>query len=149
MSKPVVRLARAVHFSAGHSYRKPELSDAENRAIYGELFQPRGFGHNFKLEAHFQGEIDPLTGMIENLAEIDKWLKGLLGLVDHRYLNDLPELKGRPATAELIAEYSFQKISAAMGSKPRVRLIKVRLYEGESTWVDVFAQGLSQAERDF
>lgn len=135
---PTVRLVRAVHFSAGHSYVMPSASVEENRKVFGPLFhEGGGFGHNFKLEAHFEGEIDPLTGMIENLAVIDTWLKDVVALVDHRYLNrDVEFFRTHPATAENIAVFCSQELKKRM-VQTAVRLAKVRLFEGDSTWIDL------------
>ncbi len=132
-----MRLVRAVHFSAGHSYAMPGARPAENEAVYGPLFQDGGgFGHNFRLEAHFEGGIDPETGMVENLAAIDGWLRQVVALVDHRYLNrDVEFFRTHPPTAENIARFCFDGVRERMrGTK--ARLAKVRLYEGEDTWVD-------------
>lgn len=139
---PLVRLVRVVHFSAGHNYAIDGVDASENARLYGELFREGGgFGHNFKVEAHFEGEIDPLTGMIENLSTIDRWLKDAVGPLDHRFLNhDTDALRGffktHPPTAENIARFCFAEIETQM-TGARSRLMKVRLYEGDNTWVDV------------
>ncbi|MCM2281984.1 MAG: 6-carboxytetrahydropterin synthase [Bdellovibrionaceae bacterium] len=136
-------MARTVYFSAGHRYEMAGRSAEENRRAYGELFREGGgFGHNFKIEAHFEGEIDPLTGMIENLVVIDDWLKAVTSQLDHRFLNqDLEFFRQNPATAENIARFCLVELDARMTNASvrlvKVRLVKVRLYEGDSTWIDV------------
>lgn len=144
MSEKVV-FVRRIHFSAAHAYAKPGASFEENKKIYGSSAKPDGLGHNFKLEAHFQGEVDATTGMIINLSDIDSWLKKMVEPLDHHHLNnDVEFFRTNVATAENIARYCFESLKAIMKSSPAqhkpkndaARLLKVRLYEGENLWVD-------------
>jgi 6-pyruvoyltetrahydropterin/6-carboxytetrahydropterin synthase len=147
---------RRVHFSAAHTYANPQDSVEQNQKAYGSSFKSfgavSGFGHNFQLEAYFSGEVDPLTGMIVNLTDIDSWLKELLIPLDHHYLNkDIEFFKTHVPTAENIARYSFETLKSIMqarGTKLKpsstsARLLKVRVLEGENLWVDYSDQPLS------
>jgi 6-pyruvoyltetrahydropterin/6-carboxytetrahydropterin synthase len=146
---------RRVHFSAAQTYVQPQLSKEENQKIYGSFFKPKGLGHNFQLEAYFSGEVDPQTGMIVNLMDVDSWLKELLIPLDHHYLNqDIEFFKSHVPTAENIARYCFetlQKLMQTRGTRVRpfsgpsagsVTLLKVRLFEGDSLAVDYSDQPL-------
>jgi 6-pyruvoyltetrahydropterin/6-carboxytetrahydropterin synthase len=137
-------LVRAVHFSSGHSYINPELSIEENRKAYGSLYKESGMGHNFRLEASVTGPVDPESGMILNLVELDLLLKDLVRPLDHHYLNDDVEFfKTNPPTAENIARYCFEELQVKMRARaPGVRLQKVRLHEGNRLWVDYSDQPL-------
>ncbi len=145
MKSERVVFVRRVHFSAAHAYAKPGASFDENKKLYGSSAMPSGLGHNFRLEAHFRGEIDSQTGMIINLADIDTWLKKLVAPLDHHHLNkDVEFFKSNVPTAENIARYCFDSLKKIMTTvqmihKPMnksARLLKVRLYEGEDLWVD-------------
>lgn len=136
---------RRIHFSAAHAYAKPGASYEENKKLYGSSAMPDGLGHNFKLEAHFEGVIDSQTGMIINLADIDTWLKKMVAPLDHHHLNnDVEFFKKNVPTAENIARYCFESLKRIMTEVPpthkplnkAARLLKVRLYEGENLWVD-------------
>jgi 6-pyruvoyltetrahydropterin/6-carboxytetrahydropterin synthase len=131
-----LEFVRTVTFSAAHKYASPTLSLDENKRIYGSLYRDEGFGHNFLIEAHFTGPIDPLTGMIANLVDVDRWLKSVAGQFDHKFLNDLPEFVGQAPTLERIALQFFNLLVPAL--TPNVRLTQIRLYEGDQTWVDYF-----------
>lgn len=145
---PQVRLVRVAHFSAGCCYEHADLTDAENHRLYGELRAPAGFGYNYRLEAHFTGAIDPDTGMIEDLARIDTWLKEVVSELDHHFLNrDVAFFANHPPTLENLTAYCFDKIKHRMAAS-RVDLLKVRVYEGDTTWVDVFRADVSRAARD-
>lgn len=145
-----IRLVRAISFSAAHRYFASSESNEKNRSLYGSLYREHGFGHNFRVEAHFTGQIDALTGMIVNLKHVDRWLKDVAETVDHRHLNELPAFAGIAPTPERLALYWFEQLASRVASHlenhPGVlSLVKTRLYEGESLWVDCFVDCLSKA----
>ena len=132
-----IRFVRTASFAAAHRYFNPSLSEDENRRLYGTYYREAGFGHNFLVEAHFEGPIDPMTGMIVNLTIVDQWLKEVLSSLDHKTMNDLPFFTKVSPTPERIALYIFKDIeSRAAGT---TKLAKVRLYEGDDLWVDIEA----------
>jgi 6-pyruvoyltetrahydropterin/6-carboxytetrahydropterin synthase len=133
-----LEIVRTVTFSAAHRYASSGLGEEESARVYGSLYRPpgSGFGHNFLVEAAFSGDVDPLTGMIANLVEIDRWLRDVAARFDHKVLNDLPEFAGRAPTLELIAATFFERVAGL--ASPGVRLISIRLHEGDQTWVDFF-----------
>jgi 6-pyruvoyltetrahydropterin/6-carboxytetrahydropterin synthase len=141
------RFVRARSFSAAHRFADHRLSEEENRKAYGSLFKglsrDRGFGHNFHIEFHFQGEIDPLSGMVANLVNVDEWLEQTLATLDHKDLNEINEFSGVVPTPERITRYCFDHVSEAMArsglASKSTRLVKVRLYEGDDHWIDVEA----------
>lgn len=140
-SSPRIRLVRTVSFSAAHRYADQARSEAENRQVFGSLYRGKGFGHNFLLEAHVEGSVDPLNGMIMNLRDLDVCLQELAAALDHRHLNELPCFEGLAPTPERIARYCFDQLAPkiSVASHGRSHLHSVRLYEGEDLWID-FAQ---------
>ena len=52
-------ITRKVEFSASHVCRNPELSDEENRRIYGLSANPHGHGHNYVVEVTLEGRARP------------------------------------------------------------------------------------------
>ena len=180
-----VVLVRAVHFSSGYRYFDEALSAEENAKRFGSMHLPAGVGCNLRLEAYWSGPIDPLTGMIENLSVIDRWLKQVTAELDHHYLNrDVAHFRNHVPTVENIAIYCFSRLQQIMaapeygsvavdpataapaaaaraaanaanaatpvkaGAVPAAasgttappvttaHLEKVRLYEGDTTWVE-------------
>lgn len=146
MSTPSVRFIRSVSFAAAHRYGSDTLSDEENRKAYGDLYREEGFGHNFLVEVHFEGEIEPLTGMIVNLSDVDRWLKSVAVRFDHKHLNEIPEFQGVVPTLERVAQKFFDLVQPfvtahvsalrASGDTRTVKLSQIRVYEGDDTWVD-------------
>ena len=65
-------LTRRYIFSASHRLHNDGMSDAQNRAVYGKCNNPHGHGHNYALEVTVSGQVDPETGMICNLVDLDE-----------------------------------------------------------------------------
>ena len=124
-------LVRSKVFSAGHRYFNSGLSEAENQNLYGKLYRKDGFGHNFRVEVSFAATADRLSGMILNLSIIDRVLGKTLGQLDHFYLNDLKLME--PVTLESIAAWIGQSVRKELTEG---LVARVRVYEGEQTWVD-------------
>jgi len=81
-------LSRRYHFSAAHRLHT-ELYDAvRNQAVFGKCNNPHGHGHNYTVQVTFSGPIDPVTGMVANLADLDAFARtNLLDRFDHTNLN--------------------------------------------------------------
>jgi 6-pyruvoyltetrahydropterin/6-carboxytetrahydropterin synthase len=59
-NKGVMFISRKAEFSASHACRLPNLSDEQNREIYGAAANPRGHGHNYIFEVTLKGDPDPV-----------------------------------------------------------------------------------------
>lgn len=130
-------LTRAVEFSAGHRYHRPEWSDTENREAFGELAEPPGHGHNYRVEVRVEGEIDPETGMVVDLAELDAVLRRRVEEpFHHAFLNDLPDFAGETAipTTENIARVVWQRVAPELPDG--CRLTRVRVREERDLWAE-------------
>ena len=60
-------ITRKAEFSASHRCYNPNLSEEQNRDLYGERASSHGHGHNYILEVTMEGEPDPVTGMVVDL----------------------------------------------------------------------------------
>jgi 6-pyruvoyltetrahydropterin/6-carboxytetrahydropterin synthase len=131
----VVRLTRAVDFSASLRYRQPDLSEAENRALFGRAAAQHG--HNYRLEVTVRGEPDPVTGMVIDLKDLKAVIeREIAARFDHRDLNrDTPYFEKSPPTPENFSRVIFDLLRAALGDL----LHGVRLRQDEDLWVDVIA----------
>ncbi len=137
-SLPWARLARRTHFSCGHRYYSPQMSEEENRKTFGLCYSEHGHGHNYVLEAYLLGPIDPVTGMVINLMQVDEILKKVTSELDHRHLNfDVPAFAEQVPTTENIARYCYGRVLEELNQlQSPVQLSSVRLYENEDLWVD-------------
>jgi 6-pyruvoyltetrahydropterin/6-carboxytetrahydropterin synthase len=64
-------LGRRYKFSASHRLFCASLSEAENQRVYGKCANPHGHGHNYTVEVMVGGELNPVTGMVCDLTELD------------------------------------------------------------------------------
>ena len=71
-----VTFTRRYHFSASHRLDCEALSPQENRDVYGKCNNPHGHGHNYRVEVTVRGSIDPATGMVMNMADLDVLVGG-------------------------------------------------------------------------
>lgn len=79
---------RAYTLSASHRLHTDQLSEAENRSAFGKCNNPFGHGHNYRIEVTVSGEIDRETGMVMNMADLDRVVQQkILARFDHMNLN--------------------------------------------------------------
>lgn len=79
---------RRYGLSASHRLHCDDLSDAENRTVYGKCNHPHGHGHNYVVEVIVGGEVDQLTGMVCDLVQLDTCVRReILERFDHTNLN--------------------------------------------------------------
>lgn len=130
-------ITRKVEFSASHVCRDPDLSDEQNRALYGMAANPHGHGHNFVLEVTLEGEPDPTTGMVFDLKQLKEVLnREVVEPFDHRFLNrEVKPFDQVIPTIENIAVEIWKRIEPRF-REPNARLHSIRLYETEDLYVD-------------
>jgi 6-pyruvoyltetrahydropterin/6-carboxytetrahydropterin synthase len=68
-------VTRVYRFSASHRLHTGSLSESENARIFGKCNNPYGHGHNYELEVTLHGPIDPQTGLVVPLAELDRYVE--------------------------------------------------------------------------
>ena len=129
-----VRLTRAIDFSASLRYWNPELSEAENRRLFGRKAEQHG--HNYRLEVTLRGEPDPVTGMVIDLKDLQEVLdREIMARFDHRDLNrDTPYFEKQPPTPENFVVLIQRLLAVAL---PPGLLDRVRLQEDPDTWVEL------------
>jgi 6-pyruvoyltetrahydropterin/6-carboxytetrahydropterin synthase len=142
-------LTIATHFSAAHQLALPHLSAEENHEIYGKCARPNGHGHNYHLEVTVKGQIDPRTGMIADLGDLQKAINDyVVEPFDHTFLNkDIPYFAQVVPTAENIAVHIadlLQKPIHSVGAE----LHKVKLVESPNNSAEVYASSFLTANSE-
>ena len=126
-------LERRYRFSASHLYRRPDWSEEENRARFGKCANLPGHGHNYRLWVGVQGGIDPATGFVVDLEQLDGLVKErVVERLDHQHLNSaLPEFAagGAIPTSESLICWIHEQLAGAIPSG--ARLVRIRLAEDE------------------
>jgi 6-pyruvoyltetrahydropterin/6-carboxytetrahydropterin synthase len=128
-------VARRIHFNAAHRLHNPARSAEWNRETFGPCNNPNYHGHNYELDIQVEGEIDPETGYVIDIAILKQLADELIiARLDHQNLNlDVPWFKDRLTSAENIAVFCWEQLAPRI---PRGRLSRLRLWETPRNYVD-------------
>ncbi len=137
----LVYLTRVYTFSAAHRLYNPNLSEEENRQLFGKCANPYGHGHDYRLEVTVSGEPDPITGMVMNITDLDTIVrKEVLDLLDHRFLNEeVPPFDKEVPTSERIVQFIVERLRPHF--QGGVRLARIRLYETQRSYFEWWGVG--------
>jgi 6-pyruvoyltetrahydropterin/6-carboxytetrahydropterin synthase len=120
-------LTRRYWFSASHRLHCRQMSLAENQAVYGKCNNPHGHGHNYALEVTVAGSVDPRTGMVCNLADLDAFVHAnILARFGHENLNMLQEFKDVVPTTENLCRELYAILDKGFS---QARIEKIRMEE--------------------
>ena len=110
-------LSRRYYFSAAHRLNSEAYDAERNQAVFGKCNNPHGHGHNYTVQVTLSGPVDPATGMVCNLADLDGFAReNLIERFDHTNLNTLDCFQNTVSTTEnlSIEVYRiFQRFTAA------------------------------------
>jgi 6-pyruvoyltetrahydropterin/6-carboxytetrahydropterin synthase len=132
---PEVTVTRRMHFNAAHRVHNPELSEEENRRLFGKCNNPNWHGHNYILDVSVAGQIDGRTGYVMDLAELKRVVQeAVVDHVDHRNFNlEVDFMRGVIPTSENIVVACWRVL------EPRVapaRLVRLVLWETPNHYVE-------------
>ena len=132
-----VSITRRATFAAAHILCRPDWTDERNREVFGLCTNDHG--HNYVVEVTVSGPVDPDTGMVINLKQVDSILRRqFIDVVDHRHLNrDVDFMLGVIPTAENIARAAFDRLAPHFRPAELVRLC---LVESENNSAEVTAR---------
>ncbi|HEY3265289.1 MAG TPA: 6-carboxytetrahydropterin synthase [Armatimonadota bacterium] len=124
-----VYLERRRVFSCAHRYWNPKRDDAWNAAHFGAL--TRVHGHNYTLTAAFAGEVNPLTGIVVNLADVKVWLRDAVVPFEGNSVDAAtPIMEGLQPSTENLAQILWRRLAREAAGTP-ARLARVRVAESE------------------
>lgn len=129
-----VSLTRRYRFAASHRLHSPRFSEEENRRLYGKCNNPHGHGHNYVVEVTVIGPVEPATGMVANLGDLDPFVeREVVEAFDHKYLNvEVAEFRERVPTSENVCREIYRRLRAF----PSARLERVRIEETSKNSVE-------------
>jgi 6-pyruvoyltetrahydropterin/6-carboxytetrahydropterin synthase len=142
-----IRLERRYRFSASHLYRRPEWTEEENRAHFGKCANLPGHGHNYRLFVTVRGAVDPKTGFVVSLGDLDAAVgREIVQRLDHQHLNaTLSEFGegGQIPSSENLLVWIESRLQPAL---PRgVELVTLRLEEDEDLAAEWHATDQSES----
>lgn len=134
-----VYMTRAFNFSAGHRLFIEGLSEEENKEIFDKCANPRGHGHDYRVEIMFNGDISPDTGMIISRDEMDGSVNEIINDFDYKRIDlEIPYFKKYQSTVENIALYIWEK----MFNKYKNRLSYIKVWENERSYFEYHEEEL-------
>lgn len=127
-------LTRRYHFAASHRLYSAAFSQEENQRLYGKCGNPYGHGHNYLVEVTVTGPVDPATGMVANLGELDPFVaREVVEPFDQKYLNEeVPEFRDQVPTTENVCREIYRRLRRF----PSARLERVRIQETSNNSVE-------------
>jgi 6-pyruvoyltetrahydropterin/6-carboxytetrahydropterin synthase len=121
------------------------MSEAENRNVYGKCANPHGHGHNYTVEVTVGGEIDPGTGMVMDLVQLDGCVRReVLEPFDHQNLNTVEAFREVvPTTENLVLEIRKRLVQAL----PPKMTVGVRVEETSNNFFEFWGEDDSVKSR--
>jgi len=124
--------------SASHRLHTEALTTDENRDTYGKCNNPRGHGHNYVVEVLVGGAVAPETGMVIDLAALDRAVRTkVIERFDHTNLNLDPLFQNRVPTTENLCRAVFGLLQDTL---PAGELEYVRVEETENNFFECFSE---------
>lgn len=132
-SGATVLVSRRESFNAAHQLRDPDLSETENRRLFGKCANLHG--HNYALDVAVAGDVDAATGYVMDLKQLSDLIGSeIIEHVDHRNLNtDVSWLAGQIPTAENLARAFWDRLEPRL---PNGILQSVRVWETDKNWAE-------------
>jgi 6-pyruvoyltetrahydropterin/6-carboxytetrahydropterin synthase len=128
-------ISQQFDFAAAHRLHCPQLSDEENRSLFGKCNNPHGHGHNYRLEVVVSQPIPP-EGRPPGLPlpELERIVdERVIRRFDHMHLNlDTAEFAGLNPSVEHIAQVCHNLLAGPV-SVAGAELRHVTVWETEKT----------------
>ena len=105
-------------FAAGHALRNYK-GKCEN--IHG---------HNWRVQVVIEGEQLDGTGLLVDFIDVKELMGSVIARLDHQFLNEVAPFDVKNPSAENIAEYFYQQMSAGLEKTAvPVRIREVKIWE--------------------
>ena len=134
-SDPMISMTEQFEFSAAHRLHCDELTDEQNREIFGKCNLPGGHGHNYVVEVTVSRRDVGSDGQVIDVDKFESTVNRLvIDRLDHKNLNiDEPHFKTVNPTVENIAVAIHGWLDKQFED---AKLEKVRVYETPKTWAE-------------
>ena len=90
-------------------------------------------GHNYRVRVTIAGEQLDAAGLLVDFVDIKRLMGGTIEYLDHRFINDLPPFDRINPSAENIAKYFYEQLSAGLKSELPIRIAEVRIWETDTS----------------
>jgi 6-pyruvoyltetrahydropterin/6-carboxytetrahydropterin synthase len=133
MNMDRVLISQQFEFAAAHRLHCPDLSDEENRSVFGQCNNPSGHGHNYKLETVVSVPLADDGGAL-GFARIERLVdEHVMQRFDHKHLNlDTAEFARVIPSVEHIARICYEVLAGPVAAAGG-RLARVTVWETGKT----------------
>jgi 6-pyruvoyltetrahydropterin/6-carboxytetrahydropterin synthase len=94
-------------------------------------------GHNWRVEVCVKGERLNNAGVLVDFGILKGYVKEIMARLDHRFLNELPDLENIPPSSENLAVYIAENLQA-MIDEPGVVVSRVTTWESDDACATYF-----------
>jgi len=105
-------LTKQFRFEAAHTLERTIEAESSRRI----------HGHSYRAEVTVRGEPDTETGMLVDLGELERALMAARDALDHRFLDDVPDLG--PATMENLSAWIWRRLAPLAVGLSRVTVYR-------------------------
>jgi len=106
-------------FAAGHALRN----------YHGKCENVHG--HNYRVLVTIEGQDLDSIGLLVDFVEVKKLIHGVVDRLDHQFINDLAPFDEINPSAENMAKYFYDEISAGLAAGA-VRVGEVKIWETDT-----------------
>ena len=133
--KHTADFSRRYHFSASHRLHVDHYTIEQNQQTFGKCNNPYGHGHNYILEVTIRGPVDPDTGMVINMVELDAYVEEqVLSRFDLQNLNCDPLFRTLVPSTENLCREAWRLLADAPMSRGKLR--RLRIEETENNFFE-------------
>jgi 6-pyruvoyltetrahydropterin/6-carboxytetrahydropterin synthase len=109
-------------FSSGHALR----------GYKGKCENPHG--HNYKVRVTLEGPQLDSIGLLYDFTHLKRVIRDIVGVVDHKFLNDLAPFDVINPSAENLAKYFYDETMRQMNAMPDgARISCITIWETDAT----------------
>lgn len=130
-----VVIEQQYEFSAAHRLHVPELTETENRDIFGKCNNPAGHGHNYRVRVAVRVGIDEHGRSLSVQALDDLVDEHVIQPLDHKHLNlDVPQFADLNPSVENIARVIWGMLEKPLSALPQAPALEaVSVWETQKT----------------
>lgn len=90
-------------------------------------------GHNYRVRITIEGDRLDSTGLLVDFLDLKGLIDGVVGYLDHQFINDLPPFDELNPSAENIAKYFYDRVSGGLKNDVPVRVSEVKIWETDTS----------------
>ena len=133
MSNPFI--TKIFRFNAAHQYGHDDWSAEKNWEVFG--LDSKVHGHNYTLEVMVTASVNPETGFIVDLGELNSIVqKYVIDILDHsQFEKEVEWFRYKQPSTENLVQFIWNQIKPRI---PHITLHRIRLHETPTIFTDYY-----------